>query len=184
MITGGMKFFEPSKILFALGHRAVASSGGASSNNALSENRTSFWESADSTDATEETLEVTLSEPVRINRILLMQHNFKDFRISISGVNEVTDINNQVLTTDSEGYFNITNNEINTSYFSFGEALVLNVSIKITATLTPNENKILRQLVATEEIATFLGFPEIAKIDFDMNESKTKTKAGLSLIHI
>lgn len=178
MITGGMKFFERSKALYSSGARVAASSGGVSAQSILSENKLSSWESGGNIDADIETLNITLANTTPANRILLIGHNFKDFDISFNTLNkQIRDINNNLL-TEENGVFPIVNNSLNTNYFSFPRATIQNIGITINGTITPNVNKVLNQIILTDEIGTFIGFPELTRITFNMNEKNTKTKAG------
>lgn len=186
MITGSMKFFERSKARHPLGVRASAS-GGISANNVLSENRFSNWESSPSDDTITEMLVITFPNAVRANRLLLINHNFKDFNISFNldaGNNDptITDINNNNVNL-TNGIYTIDDNNLNTSYFAFNSIAFTQITINIHTTLIKDQNKFLNQLIVTDEIGTFVGYPEIKKISFNMNESRVKTKAGPSFVN-
>lgn len=181
MITDRMKFFERSLTRFTLGVGASATSGEASARNVLTENRLTNWESFGSDDTREETITITFPSPVRANRLLLINHNLREFSISLSASTPITSFSNirkQTVNSISE-----TNNLLDTGYWSFDEAAVTSITIRGRRTIVPNAQKFIFQVVLTTELFTFSGWPEILKFPFSNNETKVKTKGGRFFIN-
>jgi len=78
-ISGGIKFFEKSKNLFAEGATILATTGSTSANFCIDRNPITYWRSTGSTDAVTEELIIEFDEIKDINRLLLVDHNWKDF---------------------------------------------------------------------------------------------------------
>ena len=79
-VTGGIKFFNKNKIADGT---SVASSGTSSSKFALDLDLDTYWTSLGSSDGVSETLTITTSKSQTIDRILLLDNNFKTYNISV-----------------------------------------------------------------------------------------------------
>jgi len=90
-ISDKIKVFEPSKALKKNG-ASITTSSGAGGNYVLSMNKTVAWHSVGSDDSTTETLTITLPFAVDINRIFLIKHNFKSFKIQYDTNSEFTNV--------------------------------------------------------------------------------------------
>jgi len=129
---GGIKIFKKSKSLGKDGATIVASTGDAISSNAIDRNVFTLWESVGSNDSTKETLTVTISSTA-LDRILLLNHNFKDYNVMYSqtdlftisvtqqgtgGVPEITDVTVPTGAAMPPGaYFNLFSAADATSYY-------------------------------------------------------------------
>jgi hypothetical protein len=77
-ITGGIKFFDENPALYDNGGGVSASSGQVVANNCIDKLRSTFWTSVGSNDTTAETLTISFGSST-ISRLLLLDHNWKDF---------------------------------------------------------------------------------------------------------
>lgn len=179
-ITGAIKFFTQSYSLFSRGATAVASSGVAAQDYILSMRKEFRWESVGSNDATTETIVVTLPNPQTINRIFLVGHNLKDFDVTYDAIptnfTNVVGLDGPVVGGIIETVF-----DKDTAYYEFDPVTTDTFTITMNTTQIPNEEKFLTIFVATEELATLNGFPEI-RPTVDNNERTTEVLSGRKLV--
>lgn len=181
-ITGGIKFFEKSKCLLINEASCVASTGDVVEDFILDNNRISYWNSVGSDDATVETLTITFNE-ASISRLFLVDHNFKQYTAqywngsSYADFGNVTGIGGALVGGISETTFSQ-----NTSYYEFDAVTTTRIQITITSTQTANQDKVLNQVIVTNELGTFDGYPDVDKLKLDRNLSKTKMLSGKSRI--
>lgn len=177
-VTGGIKFFEGIYNLLKDGSSVVASSGTARADYILGRNPLVLWKSDTGSDATEETLTITLPAPVTIDRLFLRNHNFKEFDImyDASGWQDfaaVVGINGEVIGAGiDETVF-----ARDTAYYEFTPVTTDQIRIRARKTNVVDAKKILGQLILTEEIATLSGYPS-AKPMIDRNKRTNKTVGG------
>lgn len=182
MILGGVKFFEPSKCLAVNGAFGAASNGGAAADYCLDRNPYTYWYTTGSNDSITETLTIDFGSPQVIDRLFLILHNFKHFKVQyyLSGV--ITDFTN-VLGIDG-GLSGIaqTNFADDSAYYEFDSVTTQKVVVTIYSTQITNADKFLSQLVVTTEIGTLIGFPVISDISIDRNLKARKTLSGRSSV--
>ena len=77
-VTGGIKFFNKNKIADG---STVASSGTSSSKFILDLDVDTYWTSLGSSDGVSEEITITTSKSQSIDRILLLDHNFKTYNV-------------------------------------------------------------------------------------------------------
>lgn len=174
-ITGGSKFFEKSKNLDAT---IVASSGDASSANAIDLSPVTYWRSVGSNDSTTETITVTFNGNKTIDRILLVDTNAKSLTIKYDVSGTWTNFSSVVGLDGSKANISETTFSDNTAYYEFASVTTGSIQITITATQTANQEKYINQIICTEEIGTFVGYPEWSSIVLDRNEKSRRTISG------
>ena len=173
-ISGGIKFFDKSKCLLKDGAAVAASSGDASADYALSMNRYLRWDSVGSNDSTAETLVVTFPSAT-IDRILLVDHNLKDFSITygagasaFSGVVGIDGAGSGIVETAFTQ---------DTAYYEFTPVTTTRINITATKTQIANAQKYITLIAATEEIGTLEGYPVITPT-ISSNEKRAQTIGG------
>jgi len=179
-ITGGIKIFKVSKALFSNGDRAIASSGTSSADFILDTNRFTFWRSVASSDATTETLTITMASST-IDRIAIANHNFKSFNIKYWNGAAFVDFTSVISLNGSLGSVSETANADATSYYEFDSVTTDQIRIEATETFVVDDEKNMMQLIATEEIHTFTGFPDF-KPKHSRNIRKHKMMSGRTRI--
>jgi hypothetical protein len=172
-ITGGVKFFEGSKILAADGATITASTGDIVSENAIDKNPITFWTSVGSNDATTETLTITFTAE-QIDRILLQNHNFKDFNVQYWNGSAWTHFANVVGIDGAKTNITETAFADDTAYYEFAAVTTTQLRVQVLKTQTANAQKFVCQIIATLEIGTFNGFPKIKSPTHSRN-SRVKT---------
>ncbi len=81
MITGGIKFFEPSYCLFKDGATAIASSNSSVAGTILNYDKENGWVSSGSAQDTIETITITLPTATTFSRMFLLNHNFALYNV-------------------------------------------------------------------------------------------------------
>jgi len=110
-IDGNIKIFELSKALSKNGATVTASSGDSTSTNLLDFNKVTRWQSSGSDDSTTETITITFNESADITRLLILNHNWKQYQIKAIAdtnildnfTNDIQDNNSQPLEDDGAG---------------------------------------------------------------------------------
>jgi hypothetical protein len=174
-ITGGSKFFLKSKCLDAT---ISATSGDAASANAIDINPISFWRSVGTTDATTETITVTFNGDKTIDRIFLVDTNAKQFTVKYDNSGTWTDFANVIGLDGSKASISETAFADDTAYYEFDSVTTGSIQITLTTTQVANQEKYLCQIIATEEMGTFVGYPEWNKIKLDRNDAPRRTVGG------
>lgn len=178
-VTGGIKFFERSKCLASDDAEGSASSGDASVERALDRNPVSYWRSVSSNDTVTETITITFDSDKTINRLLLLDHNWKSYNVkydvsgvwthfaSVVGVNGVTQSN---ITETVYPY--------DSSYYEFTEVTTGAIQIEVTTTQVADAQKYINQIIATKEIGTLVGYPEIKGGKLSRNSREKQMLSG------
>ena len=177
-ITGGIKFFESYKTLASEGNFATASTGDPSANFALDRNDFTCWRSSGSDDLTTETWELTFFESTTIDRLFIINHNFKEFVIEyddsgFTDFSNVVGIDGELVSGISETTFSE-----DTAYYEFDSVTTTKIRIQVTKTQVVDAEKFLTTFVATIELGTLEGFPNIAPVSKDKNIRKKETLNG------
>ena len=181
-ITGGVKFFDRSNCLAMDGTTAVASTGNASGLRALDRNPVTYWRTVGSNDATTETFEVTFTEAKTINRVFLVDHNFKDFMVQYDVAGVWTDFTSVVGVDGALTGIQQTGYSKDTSYYEVAQVSTNKVLLTITTTQGVDAEKYLNQLIVTSELGTLVGYPGIAGSEFSKNLRVQKMLSGRALI--
>lgn len=174
-INGGVKFFEQNYSLFKNGTSASASSNDNSVNAIIDISRYTQWESLGSSDLATETITVTLKNSKLIDRLFLVDFNFKEFQVQYyDGIGFVDFINvigvNGVATTG----ISETDYSFDTAYYEFDEVTTNSIQITCLKTQVVNAQKFLTQVIMTEELGTLQGLPRVQP-ESDRNETKAKS---------
>lgn len=178
MISGGIKFFQRSKCLLEDGASIVASSGDASADRCLDRNPVSYYRSVGSTDMTNETLEITFDSMKTFSRILLLDHNFKEFSVKYDVAGVWTDFANVVDLDGSQATISETVYSKDTAYYEFDSVTTGKILISVLKTQVVDAEKYLNQVIVTNEIGTLQGYPQIRNIGLDRNIRNEKMLSG------
>jgi hypothetical protein len=182
MINGGIKFFKRSKCLFADGTVIAASSNNSSAPQALDRNPITFWRGSSADDTVLETLTITFMGDQTINRLLLVDHNFKDFNIKYDLAGVWTDFSGVVGIDGSLANITQTSFADDTAYYEFTPVTTGLIKIEVLKTQTPDQKKYINQIIATEEIGTLNGFPKIKGTEINRNIRKKNVLSGKTLV--
>ena len=162
MITGAIKFLKRPVTLANDG----ASVSIDSAKNLLSFNDLFYFENEGVASFT-----VFFSRSMAINRLFIVDTNAISIRVS--NIQNATD--QDMMPVE----FPYTPRD-KTSYFEF-DSIALN-ALDITLVPPPGETLYCRQIIATSEIGTLEGYPQVSTFNLTNNEIKNKTNTGL--IHI
>lgn len=173
-ISGGIKVFEKSGCLFKDGATIAASSADGAADNILSMNRFLRWDSVGSNDATTETLTITFDSAKTFSRLFLVDMNVKDFKVFYD-TNQ--DFSNVTTVDTTLAKIDVTNYGKDSAYFEFDEVTANNILIQFFNTQTANQEKFLTLAAITEELGTFIGFPDV-KPATDANEKRSQVQTG------
>lgn len=136
-------------------------------------NNTSGWMTTGSVDADNTNFLVVWDDPVAIDRIILVGHNFKGYTISYWDGSAF-----QAFSTD----INVTNNTETTTEHEFTSVNTERIAIVITGTMTANEDKRLTQLIAATAIGQLSGWPLIRNPKVGRNRTTSKMLSGKALV--
>lgn len=181
-ISGGIKLFDKSNNLGAEGATLLSSTGDVSSPYAIDRNPLTYWRSVGSDDLTTEILTLTFSEDKTINRILLLDHNWKQFTIKydVSGTwtnfASVTGLDGS-LSGITEATF-----ADGTAYYEFSLVTTGMIQIQVLKTQVADAEKFISQIICTSELGTLVGYPEIADMPIDKNSRIQKMLSGKVLV--
>lgn len=182
-ITGGAKFFDKSQNLFADGGTIIASSGDATSRSAIDRNKITRWRSSGSGDTVTETVDIFFATPTAIDRILILDHNFKEFTIKYDAGAGLLDFTSVVgLDGALGGGITETTFSDNTAYYEFASVTVNSIRVAITKTQVADEEKFMNQFIGTTELGTLEGFPLIKPTTFSKNSRIVKTLSGRKIV--
>ena len=178
-ITGGIKFFEKQKNLFINGSGAVASNNNELARYILNNNKYVRWETVGSDDLTTETITITFGEAADIDRLFLLNMNWKEFTVQYDVGGVPTDFTNVLGINGSlAGGIDETTYTQNTAYYEFDKVNTDKIYITVTTTQIPNQEKLLERLICTVEMGTFEGYPEITKEELDQNIDNQEVLSG------
>lgn len=175
-ITGGIKFFSRNLILESEGATITATSGNGIADYCLDKNPITFWTSVGSDDTTTETLEVTLPSTT-ISRILLQNHNFKDFNIQYWNGAAYAHFASVVGLDGSKANITETAFADDTAYYEFTPVTTTKLRIQVLKSQIADAQKFLCQFIACTELGTITGWPTIKMPSHSRNE---RTKVMLS----
>lgn len=177
-ITGGVKFFKQSKNLLESGTSITASSGQPASDFALDLNDFSFWRSVGSNDITQESLVLEFGSAITINRLLLLDINWKKFNVKYDLAGVFTNFTGAVGLDGSLGTIDETTFADNTAYYEFDSVTTTKLQILVDTTQVVDEEKYLSQVISTEELGTLVGFPIVQSVIKSKNVRKKRVMSG------
>lgn len=184
-ITGGIKFFEKSVCLLKDGASVVVSSGDVVADYLLDTNPLTYWNSVESTDLVTESIFITFPQETEISRIFILDHNFKDLEILYldPGTGNPTQIGAGVVglsgsaANNTDGLIETTWNQ-NTSYYEFTPIRTSQIRIYVVTTQVANAEKYCSQIIATNELGTLVGFPNVKSMEPNNNAVENKMLSG------
>lgn len=177
-IGGGIKFFDQSYCLLKDGSSITATTGNSAANYAIDRNVYTYWRSVGSDDTITETIEVTFDVSRTISRILLLDHNFKDFNVKYDVAGVWTHFSSVIGLDGSKVNITETAFADNTAYYEFSSVTTTKIQINVLKTQTVDAEKYISQIIATTELGTLNGYPEISDISLDKNDRVSKTISG------
>lgn len=181
-ITGGVKFFTRNKNLSQDGATATASTGDVIVDRALDKNPLTKWRSVGSSDSVTETITISFPEDTTIDRIVLQDHNWKEFTVQYDNGGMFVDFSNVIGLDGSLGSISETAFADDTAYYEFDSVTTPRIQITVTKTQTADEDKFISQVISCEELGTLQGFPLIRSLRPSRNLRKKKVLSGKSLI--
>ena len=176
--TGRIKFFERSKLLNNEGADAMSNTGGTSIENIISFDRFNYWQSDDQRDGEESRISILFRNLTRVNRLLIVDTNIKDINISFNrSMTNIVDIDNLEVSSVSPY-----RNRAKVIYLEFDPIEVISLNLSFSNTIIPNERKYIRQVIATNEIGVFEGYPEIQSFNEEPNVITHRASTGVKNI--
>jgi hypothetical protein len=182
MISGGVKFFEPCQNLGVDGAVINASSGDSSATYAIDRNPDTTWRSSGSLDVTTETLTITFPETTTIDRLFLLRHNWKEFSVQYYNGSTWVNFANVTGIDGAKASISETTFSDSCAYYEFDEVSTTQLRIQVTKTQVANEEKYVSQIIATRELGTLVGYPQIKGVDVDRNARVKKSISGRYII--
>lgn len=110
----------------------------------------SAWLTTGSVDADNTQIDIDLVDEQEINYILLLKHNFKAYTIQYWNGSAYVDFSTPI---------NETTNTNESTFHSFDEVTLSKIRLIIQGTIIPNDEKFLYQLILTDLIGKFEGWP-------------------------
>lgn len=180
-ISGGIKFFARSKCLLEDGTEITATSGDAAADRCLDRNPISYWRSVGSDDTITEELEIFFTEEKTISRLMLVDHNFKGYNIqwydgaTYQNFTGVVGIGGALASVIETAYGR------DTAYYEFTPVTTGRIRIQVTTTQVVDAQKSISQVIATTELGTLAGFPQIKDTELSRNLRTEKMLSGRML---
>lgn len=179
--SGACKFLKKSKCLFADGATIDTTSSVGTGQLALDRNPITYWRSIGSDDTVTETLTITFDETT-IDRLFLIDHNWKDFNIKYDVLGVWTHFASVRGLDGSKTNITETAFADDTAYYEFTPVTTAKIQIQVTKTQTADEQKRINQIIVTEEIGTLAGFPKIKGTLIDRNLRSKEMLSGKRLV--
>jgi hypothetical protein len=148
---------------------ATASEGALYAEYALTRGNLNAWITSGSVDANDTTWEVDFGEAKDISEILLLKHNFKEFKVEYWDGSSYQDFSPAIIETV---------NTLESNYYETDLVSTSKVRVTIYGTQTPNEDKYMYQFIATEKLGRLNGWPIIKAPKHSRNRIKTQTLSG------
>lgn len=134
-------------------------------------NNRSAWMTTESNDSANTTLTVEIGDLVYISDIILVNHNFKSFKITYNDGNDWLEFAQPIDITDC--------NE-STTRIEFPKVEVTAIKILIRGTQVADEDKRMTQLILTEFVGKMESWPQIKAPTHSTNRRKSKMLSGKS----
>lgn len=180
-VTGGIKFFGQSVVLAQDGATVTATSGDLVAAYALDKNPITFWESVGSDDTTTEEIEIVFDEN-SFDRLLLQNHNWKDFNVQYWNGAAWTHFASVVGLAGSKANITETAFAEDTAYYEFTEVTTTKIRIQVLKTQVVDDQKYISQVIACTEIGTLQGWPRIKGAKHSRNSRKKDMLSGKVLV--
>ena len=177
-IGGGIKFFKKQKASAGSSNVTITSSSGdASSLRAIDKNRLTYWRSVNSDDTITETITIVWTTAQALDRLLLVDHNWKEYTVKYWNGASYVDFSSVVGLDGSLGSISETTFAEQTSYYEFAGVSTTQVQITVSKTQVADAEKYINQIILTEEIGTLSGYPDISG-KFTRNARERKMLSG------
>ncbi len=180
-ISGGAKFFTRNYALEATGGTITASTGTAVQDYAIDKNPLTFWTSVGSNDSTTETLTLVFASQT-INRVILQNHNFKDFNIQYWNGSAYTHFSSVVGLDGSKANITETAFADDTAYYEVASVTTTRLRIQVLKSLVVDAQKFISQVIACYELGTLQGYPLVKGMKFSRNERIKQMLSGRVLV--
>lgn len=156
-ITGMMKAFYKN-YLVQYGQATTVSTGTTTAAYLYDFDRSTRWISSGSNDSTQESITINFESSQTINRICLLNTNFKNFTIKYdnSGWQNFTNVYSKKSDLTPVTGIAVTTNSDIARYFEFDSVTTSAIQILINTTITANAEKYLYELYIGLEIGTFI----------------------------
>jgi len=182
MINGGMKFFGNNYALLKNGGIASASSNDSAASAITDISKYTQWQSSGSNDTTTEIITIDLSTNYEINRVFLLDTNFKNFNIKYYDGEAYVDFTNVVGVNGAESVSILeTDYSEDTAYYEFDNVTTNSILVEVLSSQVVDAEKFLTQVIIAKEIGTLKGFPRIVP-QAERNETKSKTLSGKYIV--
>lgn len=132
------------------------------------------WMTTGSLDANLTVFDISLVDPKVITDIILVGHNLKDYTIQFkifAGAYQ-----------DFSTVINPNNDSEEVSHYNFDGVSPTDIRIIINGTQVANEDKKIKQLIITNRLGQFVGWPQIKKPTINTNKRKTRMLSGKTRI--
>lgn len=137
-------------------------------------NNRSAWMTTGSTDAALTTLNISLGDVKGISNIMLVGHNLKNYTIKYrQGLGTFLNFSTTIAPT---------NDANSTTYYSFDEVQATEIEIVINGTQVADADKMIKQLIITEMLGQFEGWPQVRNPEFGTNKKVTQMLSGKSRV--
>ena len=174
-------FFKKNKIDLEAVDTSIIVTDSVASNNGQEfvqymRNRNNFsaWMTTDSTDAALTQLDISLGDQKLISDIILVGHNLKNYTIQYrSGIGSFLNFSTTIAPTADDN---------STTYYTFGAVQATDVRIIINGTQVADEDKTIKQLIITERLGKFEGWPQVRSPEFGTNKKVTEMLSGKSRV--
>jgi hypothetical protein len=177
----GPIFFEKNKLDLDLGSAVTCTiTDGTASNTGQdvvdlmrNRNNRSGWGTVGSNDAANTEMLWELSDQVTIDAILLVKHNFKSYTIQYWNGSSFVDFSTAI---------NVSDNATETTYHVFNDVSTNKIKLIITGTMTVDDDKYLRQFIATERLGQLASGFKIDNPRVSQERRQVKLLSGKSKI--
>jgi len=171
-----IQFYEKNKIDLSSNDTSITITDAVATNTGFPDymrNRknTSAWITTGSTDAAGTIIDVNMGSSFSIDTIILIGHNLKSYTIQYFNGAIYTDFSNPVSETV---------NVLDNNRYQFDATSMQMIRIVINSTQVVDADKIIKQLIITEELGQFDGWPEIKKPKLSTNKRKSLMLSGKS----
>lgn len=137
-------------------------------------NNYSAWLTTESTDAANTEILVEFGDGRFLDNILIILHNLKSYSIQYrNGISSWTNFSTPI---------NVTNSTDSSTTHTFDLVTATDVRIIITGTQVADDDKIITQLIMTQLLGQFEGWPVLKKPTISTNKRKSKMLSGKTRI--
>lgn len=149
----GIKFFDINLAANVFGGTAGASSNSTIALNAFDGSKSTFWcSSSENSDATTSYLQMTFLVTVSISRVYVYGTNAKTYALKYWNGASFSTITPTVTKKSSDGAY---------MYFEFTPVGTTIFRFEITQTLIANSEKVVYEIICTNELGQLQGYPDI-----------------------